>query len=244
MHYGYPAETHEVTTEDGYILTLYRIPHGISNPLERGPKPVIFLMHGLFASSTCFLFNGPKSSLAFLLAEQGYDVWLVNARGTTYSKKHISFDASDDKGDFWNFSWHEIGVYDVPTSIDYVLDVTKQENLIYIGHSQGTTSFYVMASEFPEYNEKVKLAVSLAPVAFMTNIPNSASKELAKNIKVLELLGNAIEFYEVLPQLEIFSVIVEKFCAEGATTQQKCIEIFKSVMGSSDKQLNTVKRVI
>lgn len=27
-HWGYPAESHQVTTADGYVLTLHRIPHG------------------------------------------------------------------------------------------------------------------------------------------------------------------------------------------------------------------------
>lgn len=198
-------------------------------------------MHGLLASSTCFLFNGPKHSLAYLLAEQGYDVWLGNARGTTFAKKHVNLDANADKSTYWDFTWHEIGVYDLTTSIDYVLNVTEQQNLTYIGHSQGTTSFFVMASERKEYSEKIKLAVLLAPVGFMSHIPNTASKDLAKNVKILEVIANAIEFYEVLPQLEIFAMLVEELCAEGAATQEKCIEIFGSIMGSSEQQLNTVK---
>lgn len=197
-------------------------------------------MHGLLAASTCFLFNGVERSLGFILAEQGYDVWLGNARGTTYSRKHITMDPSDDKSNFWNFSWHEIGYYDIPASIDYVLEKTKQENLIYIGHSQGSTSFFVMTSERPEYNDKVKLMVAMAPVALLGNVPNSAAKELAKNMKILELITNAVNFYEVLPQWQIFSVIVEEYCMEGSPTQQKCIDLYKSAMGSSTEQLNAV----
>ena len=53
--------------------------------------------------------------------------------------------------------------------IDYVLEKTHQTKLQYMGYSQGTTSFYVMCSERPEYNDKVKSMVSMAPIAFLSN---------------------------------------------------------------------------
>lgn len=46
--HGYPAESHFVTTEDGYILTIHRIPGSKSG--KRGGQPV-FLQHGLLSSS-------------------------------------------------------------------------------------------------------------------------------------------------------------------------------------------------
>ena len=44
-----------------------------------------------------------------------------------------------------DFRWHEIGMYDVPASVDYVLKTTGKSKLNYIGHSMGTTAFFVMA---------------------------------------------------------------------------------------------------
>lgn len=38
---GYPLETHSVTTEDGYILGMFRIPPRKVN------SPVVLLQHGL-----------------------------------------------------------------------------------------------------------------------------------------------------------------------------------------------------
>lgn len=64
--------------------------------------------------------------------------------------------------------------------IDYVLQQTGEEKLFYIGHSQGTTSFFVMASTRPEYNEKIRLMVALAPVAYMKHIPNLTFKIIAQ----------------------------------------------------------------
>lgn len=47
---------------------------------------------------------------------------------------------------------------------------STEHDLIYIGHSMGTTMNFVLLSEKPEYNEKIKLFIALAPVAFMTHI--------------------------------------------------------------------------
>jgi lysosomal acid lipase/cholesteryl ester hydrolase len=56
---GYPAETHYVVTDDGYILTLHRIPHGKDNAGETG-KPVVFLQHGLLCSSADWVMATPS----------------------------------------------------------------------------------------------------------------------------------------------------------------------------------------
>lgn len=73
--------------------------------------------------------------LAYILADQGYDVWIGNARGNKYSRAHTYLDP-DSGVDFWDFTWHQIGIYDIPAMIDYVLEQTGQEDMFYIGHSQ------------------------------------------------------------------------------------------------------------
>jgi hypothetical protein len=70
----------------------------------------------------------------YILSDAGYDVWLGNARGNRYSKAHKTL--SSDQQEFWNFSWQEIGEIDLPTVIDYILKLTIQTKLQYIGHSQ------------------------------------------------------------------------------------------------------------
>lgn len=65
---------------------------------------------------------------------------------------------------------------DLPAMIDYILKKTKNEKLFFVGHSQGTTQFWVMASERPEYNSRVILTVGLAPAAFTGNLRGPVRK--------------------------------------------------------------------
>ncbi|XP_029675083.1 lipase 3-like [Formica exsecta] len=158
---GYPAEAHVVMTEDGYLLTLHRIPGG------NGSVPV-FLQHGILGSSADWVILGKGKALAYLLADQGYDVWLGNFRGNTYSKAHISLSPSNST--FWDFSFNELGIYDLPAMITFITNTKSQPLHTYIGHSMGTTTFYVMASVHPEITRMVQIMISLAPTAFINHM--------------------------------------------------------------------------
>jgi pimeloyl-ACP methyl ester carboxylesterase len=77
-------------------------------------------------------------------------------------------------------SWHEMGVSDLPAVIDFILEKTGSERIFYAGHSMGTTMFYVLASERPEYNAKIRGHFSLAPVAFMSHLKSPLIRLAAK----------------------------------------------------------------
>ncbi|KAF2887085.1 hypothetical protein ILUMI_19088 [Ignelater luminosus] len=163
--YRYPFENHTVQTEDGYMLQIHRIPHG-RNSNGNITRPAVLVVPGVLGSSADWVNMGPERSLGFILADEGYDVWLANTRGTRWSRKHAWLDPDVDKKEYWTFSFQQIGEYDLPELIDHILDQTNQEKLFYIGHSQGTTSFFALTSTKPEYNKKVRLTITLAPAAY------------------------------------------------------------------------------
>ncbi|KAL1437622.1 hypothetical protein MTO96_048769 [Rhipicephalus appendiculatus] len=162
---GYPVEEHTVTTDDGYVLRVQRIPHERSNTAQRttnytvdseGKTPVLVL-HGTAMSSADFVLNFPHQSLGFLLADAGYDVWLGNFRGNIYTS-HTRYTRINPV--FWNFSFDEMVKHDLPATIDTVLNVTRQERLLYIGWSQGSQVLFGLLSEKPDYNSKTFLRLT------------------------------------------------------------------------------------
>ncbi|XP_030383094.1 lipase 1 isoform X2 [Scaptodrosophila lebanonensis] len=167
--YGLKAEVHKVYTKDGFVLTAHRIP-------RPGGQPVL-LLHGLEDSSATWVMMGPEQGLGYLLFERGYDVWMLNSRGNTYSRKHLRLHPFMSQ--FWDFSFHEVGIYDLTASIDYVLGKTNFKKLHYIGHSQGTTSFLALGSDRPAYMKKIKAMHALAPPAFFDNLGSPIAKALA-----------------------------------------------------------------
>jgi lysosomal acid lipase/cholesteryl ester hydrolase len=58
-----------------------------------------------------------------------------------------------------NHSWDEIGNYDLPAVINYILITTGQSKLSYIGHSLGCGTFFIAMVKHPELNSKIDIMV-------------------------------------------------------------------------------------
>ncbi|XP_069359251.1 lipase 1-like [Maniola hyperantus] len=237
--YNYPFEEHTVTTEDGYILGIHRIPHGRDSNNRPGNKPVAFLMHGLLASSADYITMGPGTAIAYYLAEEGFDVWLGNARGTHFSRRHTTLNPDARfNSTFWQFSWDEIGNKDLPAMIDYVLDCTGKPALHYIGMSQGTTTFFVMAALRPDYNKKIISMQAMAPVAYMAHNNNPLFLLLSPYVRELERLSSLLGIAELFPRREIYTKLGIRFCSDGMITQPICTRLIFFIAGGNEDQHN------
>ncbi|XP_055857317.1 lipase 3 [Episyrphus balteatus] len=227
-----PCENHEVLTPDGYKLSVHRIP---PKNTTTNLKPFI-LMHGLIGSAADFVLSGRDRSLGCMLHERGYDVWLPNARGTTYSKRHSEFDSS--MPDFWNFTWHEIGYYDLPSIIDHVTEQTGHEKMHYVAHSQGSTIFLVMLSERPEYNDRIISASLLAPVAFLSNLMSPPLRIMAAESEKIEALLNHLGLHELFPSTALNQLGGHLLCGKGVPTQSLCILVMYLSVGFSEFEMD------
>lgn len=177
--HGYRVHEHVVQTRDGYLLSIHRIlPKKVTASnvnLRQFNKPVVYMHHGLLTNSELFVLGDKTSKcLPFLLTDLGYDVWLGNNRGNKYSRKHIKYSSKDYK--FWDFSLDEFAMFDIPDTIDYILNSTKEKNLNYIGFSQGSAQALAALSLSPNLNEKIKLFIGLSPAM----IPKGLNHPIAK----------------------------------------------------------------
>lgn len=206
---GYPMEKHIVHTGDGYRLAVYRIPHGREG-LKSGKRPVAFLQHGLLDSSAAFAMNGANGSVAFALADAGFDVWLGNSRGNSFSNFEIQSSMTYDS--FWDFSLDELIRHDLPETLEYVLNKTSVKKLVFLGHSQGTaTAFALFGSGHPVV-EHIAVAIMIAPVAFVRHITSPVLRGMAvTNVDILiKLLG----FREFLPSSIVLEILGGTFCRD------------------------------
>ncbi|VEL36561.1 unnamed protein product [Protopolystoma xenopodis] len=205
---GYAGEEHFITTADGYILGLQRI----LPKFEVRPKKVALLQHGLLDSAHTWINNLANQSLGFIMADLGYDVWLGNSRGSTYSREHKVLDPS--KREYWSFTYDEMAKYDLPAMINYIKSVTSVEKIFYIGHSQGCQIAFARFNEDPELQNSIHAFGALAPVAYVGNIkgPISFIAKFGQSLQsVMEWFGNGM----FLPSNALMRLLDILFCHQS-----------------------------
>ncbi|XP_062525577.1 lipase 1-like [Bombyx mori] len=222
--YGHPCEEHYIESEDGYITKLFHLPGDKKRP--------VLMMHGIFDSADTFIIRGNRS-MAISLANTGYDVWVGNMRGNKHSRRHVTLNPDKDP-EFWNFSYHEMALYDLPATIDYILGHTGQTRIYGIGHSLGNNIFFAMTSMLPQYNKKIRIFISLAPAVHLDNI-----KLPTRILAVLSPLNNYLlkgtGQEEILADSTILFKILRKVCPIGLPGYILCAELIIFYIGGYDR---------
>ncbi|KAF9047338.1 Alpha/Beta hydrolase protein [Panaeolus papilionaceus] len=178
--FGYSHEEHQVTTEDGYILTLHRLlPKGASGPESLKGRPVVYLQHGLLTNSELFMsVTAPEKCLPLVLLESGYDIWLGNNRGNKYSRGHTS--KSCEASDFWDYCIDDFVQYDIPNSISFIIKQTGSSKISYIGFSQGSAQGFGALSVNSTLSQSLNMFIALAPIMRPAGYPSPRLDSIVK----------------------------------------------------------------
>ena len=180
---GLDLEEETVTTEDRYVNTMWRLTS--KDPNNRNGKSVI-MQHGLLDGAFSFLILA-EDSLPKKLCDEGYVVYLPYIRGTQFSRSHLDYD-SGLTSKYWDFSFDHMAAYDVPANINFVKNRDGVEKVYYIGHSQGTLTFFLAYMNNPEFMEKnIAKFIALGTVPNVNNAPHFLIKLFDKS-KILNLI--------------------------------------------------------
>lgn len=135
-----------------------------------------------------------------------------NSRGNKYSRNHKNLDPAEE--DFWDFSFHEMGIYDTPASLNYILNINKSsKKIIYFGHSQGGASLLAgMCEKYNFYKEKLLVAILLAPASRVDNI-NSSLLQFFTSIDIDDRMKkfNINEVFPFDPDMIDFNIKISRF---------------------------------
>lgn len=144
-------ETVEFCAGDGLKLNLKHAVSGQLGALTPNKGPVL-LVHG--AGVRANIFSPPvETTFVEFLCANGYDVWLENWRASI-----------DLPPNLWTLD--QAAVYDHPSAVRKVIELTNAKSIKAVIHCQGSTSFMMsaVAGLVPEVDTIVSNAVSLHPV--------------------------------------------------------------------------------
>lgn len=129
---GRAAETHAVTTPDGYVVRLIRIRGDRGG--GGGAARIALFQHGLLDSSAAWVSTGSVFSLGSRAAEAGFDVWLANFRGTNDSAEFSpAYGAGPpavsgaSRRAFWQYCVDD-HVLDVVAAVDAIRRIRREES--------------------------------------------------------------------------------------------------------------------
>ena len=125
----------------------------------------------------------------FGYVDNGFPVWMINNRGTEYSRRHTIF--TDVQQDYWSFDIFD-QYQDIKANIDIIKAYAGYDIMWYVGYSGGTTQMiYGMSQDEPYLANRIQKAILLAPCTIIEpeKKPPGALEIFTAQVDVYEFSG-------------------------------------------------------
>jgi pimeloyl-ACP methyl ester carboxylesterase len=156
-HLQYIIETYDVTTNDGFFVTLTRY--------VGSKHPSIMLIHGMGCNHKIFDWD-ENHSLARFLNNNGWDVWMLDLRTHDGDGDYFFIKGSNREyiNRYWDFD-NTLLKIDVVTAIDFVKRKTGCNKIVLSGQSYGGYLAYAYAELIGEENLSGIITSGASPYA-------------------------------------------------------------------------------
>lgn len=131
----YSAQTLDVVTSDGYVLSMYKIWHTTDLDSSLGP---IMWMHGAGMNPTDWIQGFSDAPPMIQMASLGHPVYMLSQRGNSDSINHTSLNYLTNPEEYFDFSLDEFAI-DVVAGGTTMFDDADAGKGWYFGYSQGTS---------------------------------------------------------------------------------------------------------
>ncbi len=158
-HYFYrvkePADYHyEIETEDGWKISLHHY-----KPEQVLYKYPVIVCHGL--GSNRFSWDLGEKSIGKYLKKKGFEVYLIDLRGSGESSKPSPFNKYR-----YDYNFDKYVFYDLKAVINFVKERTPSKKVFWVGHSMGGMVIYAYMGMVEKESLKAVVTVG-SPVDFV-----------------------------------------------------------------------------
>ena len=104
-------------------------------------------------------------------------MWVSNNRGTKHSLRNSHLK------DYWEYNFDHFVQYDQPAIIQGVLNETKKDKVIYIGHSQGSAQFLAASGVHEKIRNSVKCFIGIGTAAGLEGLTSHGAVKFLSKIR-------------------------------------------------------------
>jgi pimeloyl-ACP methyl ester carboxylesterase len=136
-----------------------------------------------------------------------------------------------------------MGYYDVPAMTSLILKETGHPKLSFVGHSMGTTLFFVFCTMRPELQSRIREMHALAPVVFTSNCksPIALAAHVERFLQMTLLSTKQYEMFRHGHEMGFLEQQILKFSnILGSMTVEMALA---TIAGSNPGQFDKVRNI-